>query len=119
LVTRYFGGNEGLFLAARRTGLNFDAGLLATSADFGHQLADHIVDRWERQGRGDPLLMLLRCASTRPAVLLGEFLEREAIAPVTRTLIQLGLSEARPRSLSDPTALPHSTLTIRDRKVRA
>jgi AcrR family transcriptional regulator len=95
LVTRYFGGKEGLFLAAARTGLNINAGPSATIADFGHQLADHIVDRWEQQGPGDPLLMLLRCASAQPAALeaLGEFLEREAIAPVIRALIQLGHSE--------------------------
>jgi Tetracyclin repressor-like, C-terminal domain len=84
-----------LFLAATRTRLNIGAGLSATIADFGHQLANHIVDRWEQHGQGEPMLMLLRCASARPAALetLGEFLEREAIAPVTRALIQLGLSE--------------------------
>jgi AcrR family transcriptional regulator len=91
LVTRYFGSKEGLFL---RSGLNLEVGLSGAVADFGPQLAKHLVDRWEKQGHGDPVLMLLRSASSRPAALarLGEFLEREAIAPATRALLALGLS---------------------------
>ena len=96
LVTRYFGGKEGLFLAATRTSLGMERMLTVDAAEFGHRLAEQIVDRWEQQGQSDPLLMMLRSASPRSAALetLGEFLEREATAPLTRALRGMGLSEA-------------------------
>jgi hypothetical protein len=86
----------GLLLAAKRTRLDLDAALSGDIDGFGHRLANKMVDRWERQGQADPLLALLRSASSRPAALeaLGEFLEREATAPVARALIAWGVPEA-------------------------
>ncbi len=97
LVTRYFGGKEGLFLAATRTGLNLDAALAGDVDGFGRRMADQMVDRWEKHGQADPLLALLRSASSRPAALeaLGSFLEQEATGPVTQALMAWGFSESQ------------------------
>ena len=95
LITRYFGGKEGLFLAATRTRLNLEAPLFGDVDGFGRRLADQMVDRWEQQGEADPLLALLRSASSRLAALeaLGEFLEQEATAPLTEALMGWGFSQ--------------------------
>jgi AcrR family transcriptional regulator len=92
LITRYFGGKEGLFLAATKAKLDLDAVLVGGIGGFGQRLADQMVDGWE-QGDGDPLLALLR--SSRPAALvaLGEFLEDQATAPLTRALTAWGCTE--------------------------
>jgi len=92
LITRYFGGKEGLFLAATKAKLDLDAVLVGGIDGFGQRLADQMVDGWE-QGDGDPLLALLR--SSRPAALLalGEFLEDQATAPLTRALTAWGCTE--------------------------
>lgn len=96
LITRYFGGKEGLFLAATRTRLDLDTALAGDIEGFGQRLANQMVDRWEQHGQADPLLALLRSASARPAALqaLGEFLEEQATAPLTRALIAWGVPEA-------------------------
>jgi AcrR family transcriptional regulator len=92
LITRYFGGKEGLFLAATKAKLDLDAVLAGGIGGFGERLADQMVDGWE-QGDGDPLLALLR--SSRPAALLalGEFLEDQATAPLTHALTAWGCTE--------------------------
>jgi AcrR family transcriptional regulator len=92
LVTRYFGGKEGLFLAAMETRLNLESTLPGPVDGLGRRLADRIVDRWERQGDADPLLALLRSVASRPAA-LGEFLEKEATAPLTEALMSWGFSD--------------------------
>lgn len=93
LITRYFGGKEGLFLAATKATLDLDTVLAGGIAGFGRRLADQMIDGWE-QGDGDPLLALLR--SSRPAALaaLGEFLENRATAPLTEALTAWGYTEA-------------------------
>jgi len=95
LVTRYFGGKEGLFLAATKVRLNLDATLAGSIDGFGRRLADQMVDRWESQGDADPLLALLRSASSHPAApeALGEFLEQDATMPLTKALLSWGFSE--------------------------
>ena len=92
LITRYFGGKEGLFLVATKATLDLDVVLAGGIGGFGRRLADQMVDGWE-QGDGDPLLALLR--SSRPAALvaLGEFLEDQATAPLTRALTEWGYTE--------------------------
>ncbi|SER35488.1 transcriptional regulator, TetR family [Lentzea xinjiangensis] len=92
LVTRYFGGKEGLFLAAMETRLNLESTLPGSIDSLGQRLADRIVDRWEREGDADPLLALLRSASSRPAA-LGDFLEKEATGPLTKALMSWGFSD--------------------------
>src|SRR3954454_4587716 len=49
LVTRYFGGKEGLFLAATKTHLNNDTAPPGDAEHFGFRLANQIVDRWDEQ----------------------------------------------------------------------
>jgi AcrR family transcriptional regulator len=95
LITRYFGGKEGLFLAATRASLNLEATLPGSAAGFGARMADHLANRWEEQGQGDPTLMLLRSATSRPAALqaLGDFLERESTEPLVDWLVELGVAE--------------------------
>jgi hypothetical protein len=90
----YFGGKEGLFLAATKPKLDLDAVLAGGIDGFGRRLAGQMVDGWE-QG-DDPLLALRRLASSRPAALeaLGEFLEHEATAPLARALIAWGCTGA-------------------------
>lgn len=94
LITRYFGGKEGLFLAATETRLDMDRTLAGSVGGFGRRVADHLVERWEETGQGDPLLALLRSMSG-PAALeaLGEFLERESTKPLARWLVESGLGE--------------------------
>ena len=89
-----------MFLAATKAKLDLDAVLVGGIGGFGQRLADQMVDGWE-QGDGDPLLALLR--SSRPAALvaLGEFLEDQATAPLTRALTAWGCT--RPRRAAAPT----------------
>jgi hypothetical protein len=84
-----------LFLAATKTRLNLDATLAGSIDGFGRRLADRMVDRWESQGDSDPLLALLRSASSHPAApeALGEFLEQDATMPLTKALLSWGFSE--------------------------
>ncbi len=114
LITRYFGGKEGLFLVATKATLDLD-GVLAGGIDgFGQRLADRIVNGWEH-GDGDPLLALLR--SSRPPALtaLGEFLEHEATAPLTHALSGWGASatEARARASAIQSLLLGALITRR------
>ncbi|WP_176946936.1 TetR/AcrR family transcriptional regulator [Lentzea fradiae] len=92
LVTRYFGGKEGLFLAAMEARLNLESTLPGDVGDLGRRLADRIAGRWEQQGDGDPLLALMRSASSRPAA-LGAYLEQESTEPLTRAFIGWGYTE--------------------------
>jgi hypothetical protein len=55
-------------------------------------LADQMVDGWE-QGDGDPLLVLLRSSGPAALVALGEFLEDQATAPLTRAFTVWGCTE--------------------------
>jgi AcrR family transcriptional regulator len=99
LVTRYFGGKEGLLLAASRMEVpivdSFDGDL----AGLGGRVAASIVERWAGPSGTDPLLVLLRAAGERPeaAAALSEFLETHADAPLQRHLRACGFTEAEAR----------------------
>jgi len=93
LITRYFGGKEGLFLAATQTSLNLDRVLAGPRATIGARLAESMVSRWTSVD-ADPLLILQRVAGDRPeaADALARFLDRESLEPMVRQLCRYGLS---------------------------
>lgn len=95
LITRYFGGKDGLFLAATQTGLHLDRVLGGPRATLGRRLAESMVSRWDDVSADDPLLVLLRAAGDRPgaATALAEFLDHESLRPLAAQLRGYGLSE--------------------------
>lgn len=95
LITRYFGGKEGLFVAASEVHLKLDPLIDEPRESIGMKLADTIVDRWTTVPGGDPLLTLHRAAGERPeaAAALSMFLDEESLEPLRRQLLHYGLSE--------------------------
>ncbi|MBV9792998.1 MAG: TetR/AcrR family transcriptional regulator [Actinobacteria bacterium] len=96
LITRYFGGKEGLFLAAAQVEIAVDDVYDGPLAGLGDRLAASIVQRWFGQQGEDPLLVLLRAAGERPeaAAALAGFLDTNSLAPLRRYLRTSGLPEA-------------------------
>jgi len=96
LITRYFGGKEGLLLAATTVQLNPGGVLAGPRAGLGRRLADSIVDRWEVVDGQDPLLILLRSAGSRPeaAEALAAFLHQHSTMPIITQLRTYGLGPA-------------------------
>ena len=96
LITRYFGGKEGLFVAATEATLRLETVLEGPREEFGQRLADSIVNRWTTLPGEDPLLTLLRASGERPeaASALAQFLDDESREPVRRQLLHYGMSEA-------------------------
>ncbi|MFI5733803.1 TetR/AcrR family transcriptional regulator [Kribbella sp. NPDC051587] len=100
LVTRYFGGKDGLFLAATQVEIpvvdSFD-GELAT---LGARLAASIVQRWFGLPGDDPLLVLHRASGERPeaAEALATFLDTNSLEPLQRYLSESGLDDTDARS---------------------
>jgi AcrR family transcriptional regulator len=93
LVTRYFGGKEGLFVAASEVRLGLDAILDGPRDALGRRLADAIVDRWVEIRGEDPLLALLRASGERAQAgrTLSTFLDGESLEPLRRHLLRCGL----------------------------
>src|SRR5690242_18576224 len=60
LITRYFGGKDGLFLAATRVEIPVAASFDGDRATLGPRLAASIVRRWFGEPGEDPLLALHR-----------------------------------------------------------
>jgi len=96
LITRYFGGKEGLFLAASRTSLGLERTLPDPRETLGRRLAEGMVARWTGVDAYDPLLILQRAAGDQPAAAaaLTEFLDRESLEPLTSHLESFGLDPA-------------------------
>jgi len=96
LITRYFGGKEGLFLAASRTSLGLKRTLPGPRETLGRRLAEGMVARWTGVDAHDPLLILQRAAGDQPAAAaaLTEFLDRESLEPLTTHLESYGLDPA-------------------------
>ncbi|MFD2416797.1 TetR/AcrR family transcriptional regulator [Amycolatopsis pigmentata] len=102
LITRYFGGKEGLFLAATQVEIpvsdSFDGDLPA----LGSRLAASIVQRWFGTSGDDPLLVLQRASGERreAAEALATFLDTNSLEPLYRYLRASGLddSDARDRA---------------------
>lgn len=96
LITRYFGGKDGLFVAATDVHLALDELFDGPRESLGQRMAEGIVTRWTTMKGEDPLLVLLRAAGERgeAAETLAAFLDEESYAPLRRQLRGYGLSEA-------------------------
>lgn len=100
LITRYFGGKDGLFVAATEVRLELEPVFDGPRATFGRRLAASMVERWTTTEGEDPLLTLLRASGERPgaASALSTFLDSESLEPVRQQLLRYGLSEAEASS---------------------
>ena len=102
LVTRYFGGKEGLFLAATEVTIPVAASFDGDLGDLGSRLASRIVERWFGGTDADPLLVLHRASGERPeaAEALSAFLDRSSVEPLYDYFRTCGLDddEARARA---------------------
>lgn len=99
LITRYFGSKEGLFLAASDVSLRVAEAVAGPREHLGERLAAAVVGRWRERTTGDPLLILVRAAGSRPeaAAALQDFLERESTGVVVARLVADGMEPATAR----------------------
>jgi len=100
LVTRYFGGKDGLFLSATRVEIPVEDSFDGMRSSLGSRLAASIVQRWFGMPGEDPLLVLQRAAGERPeaAEALASFLDRSSLEPLHRYLRDSGLDDATARN---------------------
>ncbi|MEU5594782.1 TetR family transcriptional regulator [Streptomyces sp. NPDC020298] len=100
LITRYFGGKDGLFLAATRVEIPVSNSFDGERSALGSRLAASIVQRWFGPLGEDPLLVLQRASGERPeaAEALAAFLDTHSLEPLYRYLRDSGLDEANARS---------------------
>ncbi len=96
LITRYFGGKEGLFVAATEVHLELDPLFNGPRDTLGERLARSMVDRWVGMPGADPLLTLLRASGERPeaATALSAFLDQESFEPLRLQLIRYGMTDS-------------------------
>lgn len=94
LITRYFGGKDGLFLAATDVRFDLAAAFDGPRSSFGERVAHSLVARWAELGVNDPLPILLRSAGGQPtaASALADFLTENAIGPMITQLLAYGIS---------------------------
>jgi AcrR family transcriptional regulator len=99
LITRYFGGKDGLFLAATRVEIPVADSFDGDRSALGPRLAASIVQRWFRAPGEDPLLVLQRASGERPeaAEALAAFLDTNSLEPLHRYLRDSGLDDADAR----------------------
>lgn len=99
LITRYFGGKDGLFVAATRVELPVANALEGDRASLGPRLAAGIVRRWFGAPGEDALLVLHRASGERPeaAEALAAFLDAHSLEPLRRYLRDSGLDDAEAR----------------------
>jgi AcrR family transcriptional regulator len=99
LITRYFGGKDGLFLAATRVEIPVADSFDGDRATLGPRLAASIVRRWFGEPGEDPLLVLQRASGERPeaAEALAAFLDTNSLEPLHRYLRESGLDDAEAR----------------------
>lgn len=88
LITRYFGGKQGLFSAATEIDLQVGSVLLGSVDDLGRRIALKIVDRWEGAPGDDPLVTMLRAAMSDPAAAArtATMFHEQATAPLAAFL---------------------------------
>jgi AcrR family transcriptional regulator len=99
LITRYFDGKDGLFLAASRVEIPVEDSFDGDPSGLGQRLAANIVQRWFGQQGDDPLLVLQRASGERPeaAEALATFLDTNSLAPLHRYLRDSGMGDAEAR----------------------
>ncbi|MEU3370327.1 helix-turn-helix domain-containing protein [Streptomyces sp. NPDC006660] len=99
LITRYFGGKEGLFVAATRVEIPVEDSFGGDRSELGARLAASIVRRWSGDRGEDPLLVLQRASGERPeaAETLAAFLDTNSLEPLHRYLRESGLDDAEAR----------------------
>jgi AcrR family transcriptional regulator len=100
LITRYFGGKDGLFLAATRVEIPVSDSFDGDRSALGSRLAASIVQRWFGAPGEDPLLVLQRAAGERPeaAEALAAFLDTNSLEPLHRYLRESGLADPDARN---------------------
>jgi AcrR family transcriptional regulator len=88
LITRYFGGKQGLFASAAEVDMQIGLALQGPVSELGSRIAGHVVNRWESPPGDDPLLMMLRASMTDPeaAAHMADFFRRQATEPLARYL---------------------------------
>jgi AcrR family transcriptional regulator len=96
LITRYFGGKDGLFLAASQVEIPVSDSVEGERSGLGSRLAASIVRRWSGAPGEDPLLVLQRASGERPeaAEALASFLDTNSLEPLHRYLRDAGLDDA-------------------------
>jgi AcrR family transcriptional regulator len=99
LITRYFGGKEGLFLASTQVEIPVADSFDGDRSTLGSRLAASIVQRWFGATGEDPLLVLHRASGERPeaAEALAAFLDANSLEPLHRYLRDGGLVDAEAR----------------------
>jgi AcrR family transcriptional regulator len=99
LITRYFGGKDGLFLAATRVAIPVENSFDGDVSTLGARLAASIVQRWFGAPGEDPLLVLQRASGERPeaAEALAAFLDTNSLEPLQRYLRDSGLEDGEAR----------------------
>lgn len=97
LVTRYFGGKHGLFIAATDVDLHIVDVLPGPRSRLGRRIAHHTMRRWEDRPGNDPLLTMMRAAMSdaTAAARMAEFFRDQAARPLAD---HLGTPDARERS---------------------
>jgi AcrR family transcriptional regulator len=100
LITRYFGGKDGLFLAATQVEIPVTTSFDGDRSALGAWLAASIVERWFGNPGEDPLLVLQRASGERPeaAEALAAFLDANSLEPLYRFFRDSGLDDAEARS---------------------
>ncbi|MCP2339271.1 TetR/AcrR family transcriptional regulator [Actinomadura rupiterrae] len=100
LITRYFGGKDGLFLAATQVKIPVSGSIDGDRSALGARLAASIVQRWFSASEEDPLLVLQRASGERPqaAQALAAFLDANSLEPLHRYLRDSGLDDAEARN---------------------
>lgn len=94
LVTRYFGGKDGLFLAAAQVDIDMDDVYTGELSGFGTRLARSVVNRWTSRPGEDPLLVLHRASGEHPeaAEELARFLDENSTGRVELYLRSCGIA---------------------------
>jgi AcrR family transcriptional regulator len=94
LITRYFGGKDGLFLAASDVRFDLAAAFDGPRSSFGERVAHDLVARWAQSGMNDPLPILLRSAGGQPtaASALADFVTQNVTGPMITQLLAYGMS---------------------------
>ncbi|WP_233872838.1 TetR/AcrR family transcriptional regulator [Paraburkholderia adhaesiva] len=95
LITRYFGGKDGLFVAATEVHLKLETLSDGPRESIGRRMAEGIVTRWTMMEGEDPLLVLLRAAGERreAAETLAKFLDEESLEPFRQQLLRYGMTD--------------------------